>query len=70
MKYSVGDIFISHFGKIMVIIRIAVPSSGEIKMPPYYTATIDGRTSYLRWYDKDFDCYKNITCPVLKELYS
>ena len=73
MKYSVGDMFLDHYGSILVITSVSVPFSSETWAAgevTAYSATIDGRNSYLRWYNKDFERMKNITCPVLKELHS
>lgn len=73
MKYSAGDIFIDRFGKTIIIVEIIMPFSSESWREgqyPHYSIRIEGRMSNLRWYDKDFDGYKNISCPVLKELNS
>jgi hypothetical protein len=73
MKYSVGDIFIDDFGNVLVVVGLVVLadfnalSAGQY---PYYLITANGRKSHLRWFDTELSSFKNITCPVLKELHS
>jgi hypothetical protein len=73
MKYSVGDMFLDRYDYILVITSVSVPFSSETWAAgevTTYSVIINGRNSHLRWYNKDFERMKNITCPVLKELHS
>ena len=58
MKYSVGDMFLDHFGSILVIKSVSFPFSSETWKAgevATYSVTIEGRNSHLRWYNHDFE---------------
>jgi hypothetical protein len=73
MKYSVGDVFLDRSNSIIQIIGVVVdPESyfGGFHNQAHYVVSIDGKKSFMRWYDRELDAWENITSPVLKELYN